>query len=141
MSVGIRFLDNGDQTWEEGFVEAFCGINFLDYKSNKQLLTASILESNLSKIIKYLKKFDKLGIGLQILVVLILETGSKLPKKVKKKVLKSTTWEVDKKKFGWDPDYVEDRKYFLNEFRQAILHYSGNKVVFNNDGFVSCCFF
>ena len=72
MSVGIRFLDNGDQTWEEGFVEAFCGINFLDYKSNKQLLTASILESNLSKIIKYLKKFDKLGIGLQILVVLIL---------------------------------------------------------------------
>ena len=120
MSVGIRYLDNGDQTWEETFVEAFCGINYLDYQSNKELLTKPILESNQRKIIKYLKRRDKLGIGMQILAVLILETGSKLPKKVKSEVLKSTTWEVDKI-FGWDPAYVEDRKHFLNEFRQAIL--------------------
>ncbi len=143
--------DEGEGKFEEIFVN-ICGLDFWKYRQEPSLLSKFILESHLDEIINYieyhkhqqLKRYqtsnDKLkireGIDLlyalayQILAILILETGSILPDKVKNEVLRATIWDFDKR-WGFSSAYIEPRKNYLKYLRNAILNYnSGKKVLF-----------
>jgi len=148
--VDIRILDDKrDRQWQKFFIRA-CGLCYEDYVHNEALLTREILESHLSSFINQMIAFgasffdspeklssndsevlilslDDIYIGFQILGLLILETGAKLPFLVKDSVLYSTTWEYDKHR-GWSEYYEEERKKNLKNFRRAILnHKSGHE--------------
>lgn len=141
--MSSRDLDNGDESWEEIFV-GICGLSYFEYSFHPSLLTSRILEDHLEEIIErldYLKATiankelayrgkgffgdDIYGdhctsevqteIAYQILAILILETGSYLPDKIRDEVLHIIEWENDKK-WGWD----SYRKRYLEVLRIAL---------------------
>lgn len=157
--MSTRILDRGDFTWEGWMVE-ICGLDYDEYIAHPEILTIKVLEDHLYEIIERLEELKKtvdhppyFGKGMfgepiygerlysldyahlvyQILALLILETGSFLPDKVKEEVLKSTTWEFDKR-WGWSPDIINDRKFYLKQFRKIIRRYTPG--VPNNRDFI-----
>ncbi len=137
-----RWLDDGDETWERWFAK-MCDVD-LDVSP----LTMFALESHLDAIIErleYLRStitnkelayrgkglfgegiYDEfctsetqLEIAYQILAILILETGSYLPDKVRDEVLKIIDWDNDKK-WGWDPEILDYRRRYLSLLRIAL---------------------
>lgn len=155
--LSSRILDNADFTWEKWIIE-LCGIDYCAYSSDPKVLTMKILDGNLDKIVERIEELNKTvderpyrgkvlfgepvydefiysheqaSLAYQILALLILETASFLPEKVKQEVLKSTTWEYDKR-WGWSPDLVDDRKFFLKQFRRALRRYNGKKCFVEN---------
>ena len=114
------------------------------YYINNELLTREILESSLDEIIDKVILFkdfisnpvlrprnpkydgywviseDDIHIGFQILGVLILQTGSYLPKIVEDSILCSTRWNYDKER-GWSKPLEKERKKNLDQFRHAIM--------------------
>ena len=100
---------------------------------NKEILTREILESHLDEIIDKIILFkdfisnpalrpripkydgywviseDDIYIGFQILGVLILQTGSFLPKIVEDSILYSTRWEYDKER-GWSKPFEKEKR-------------------------------
>lgn len=146
----IRYLDEiNEHQWEKFFVEE-CGLNFNDYWSNRVILTRKILEEKIDWFIECLEflreqilaqelqnnvifekvdwvsSLDDIYIGYQILGVLILQTGSFLPDKVKSSIMVSTSWEYDKSR-EWDSKSIESRKYHLNRFRNKIKNHRPGK--------------
>jgi hypothetical protein len=128
-----------------------CGLD----PDNYYVLTMQILESHLDEILKRLDYLEatinnkelayrgtgmfgervydeyctseiQLEIAYQILALLILETGSYMPNKVREEVLRITEWENDKK-WGWDPAIIKNRKEFLMTFRNAIENHQPGK--------------
>ena len=119
--------------------------------SNREILTREILESNLDEIIDKIILFkdfisnpvlrprnpkydgywviseDDIYIGFQILGVLILQTGSYLPKIVEDSILYSTRWDYDKER-GWSKSCEKERKENLESFRHAILSHKEGKI-------------
>lgn len=74
---------------------------------------------------------DDILIGLQILGVLILQTGAYLPDIVCRGILYSTLWEYDKRR-EWSESFEEERKVYLKKFRNAIMnHKEGKKIKIN----------
>ena len=110
---------------------------------NRGALTREMLESNLDEIIdeiigftdfvsnpnlrprdtKYngywVHSLDDIYIAYQILGLLILQTGSFLPKIVEDSIIKSTEWDYDKSR-GWSAAIKDKRKQNLESFRNAI---------------------
>lgn len=142
--MDIRSLDKS-QEWEKWIIEEICNLDFEEYLMNKNILTQKKLEDYLDEVIRRILeirlqienppfyeerifKEDTKYIAFQILAILILETGSYLPEIVKQNVLKSTTWEFDKRR-GWDSNALEIRKFYLNEFRKKILSYRPNNKI------------
>ena len=79
----------------------------------------------------WILSMDDIHIGLQILGILILQTGACLPEYVRKRILYSTLWDYDKRR-DWSKSFEEERKGNLRKFRDAILsHESGRKVKIN----------
>ena len=119
---------------------------------NRDLLTREILESHLDEIIDKIILFkdfvsnpvlrprnpkydgywviseDDIYIGFQILGVLILQTGSYLPKIVEDSILCSTGWDYDKTR-GWSKPFEQERKENLENFRKAILSHKVGKTI------------
>ncbi len=141
-AMDIRVLDNDNQ-WERWIVEEFCDLDYEDYYMDKIILTQKALEQNLDEIIRRIEKIksqfddpplysvhitclEAIDIAYQILALLLLETGSYVPEVVKEKVLKSTEWEFDKQ-WDWDENALKIRKFYLNEFREKILHHEPGK--------------
>ena len=150
-----RLLDYQENKWEDRIIE-MCELDVDDYYMDKSILTMQILESHLDKILErldYLKStinnkeiayrgtgmfgepvydehlsgIEPLEVAYQILALLILETGSYMPDKVRNEVLRIAEWNYDKK-WGWDPTFVEGRKEYLNTFRNAVKgHQPGKK--------------
>ena len=71
---------------------------------------------------------DDIYIGFQILGVLILQTGSYLPKIVEDSILGSTEWDYDKTR-GWSKPFEQERKENLENFRKAILSHKVGKTI------------
>lgn len=134
----IRTLDE-NRDWESWIVEDICGDDWKEYLSRGVPLTMKRLEKHTDEIIekieimkrnvnnppKYGNKIlniDDAHAGFQILAVLIIETGAFLPEIVKANVLESTTWEFDKR-WEWDPNALNIRKFYLNDFREKILNH------------------
>jgi hypothetical protein len=148
----IEYLDFlNDRNWEKYFIK-ICGLEFNDYRFQKVILTREILEAHLDEIVDKIINFidyvfrpqlrprlpsfdgywilsmDDIFIGIQILGLLILQTGSYLPDLVRRGILYSTTWEYDKKR-EWSKPFEDERKNNLKNFRDAILKYvPGNKI-------------
>jgi len=121
------------------------------YYNNKDLLTREVLESSLDEIIDKIILFkdfisnpvlrprnpkydgywviseDDIYIGFQILGVLILQTGSYLPKIVEDSILYSTRWDYDKER-GWSKPCEKERKENLESFRHTILSHKERMV-------------
>ena len=138
----IRELDR-EHAWEKFFIE-FCGLDFEDhFFYDKKVLTREIIEENLDDLIEHICKFkdfvenpvlrprpsekgywvvsmDDIHIGFQILGLLILETGARLPFEVYDSIIYSTTWEYDKTR-QWSQCYVDQRKKNLEIFRNLIV--------------------
>ena len=140
--MDIRALDD-NQEWERWIVEEICNLDFEEYLINKSILNQKRLEHNFDVIISRIERMrlqienpplfaervfseDTIYAAYQILAILILETGSYIPEIVKENVLKSTTWEFDKR-WGWRQDALNIRRYYLNEFREKILNYAPGK--------------
>ncbi len=141
----IRYLDSPDHSWERFLVE-LCGLDFDKYWRNREILTKEALERHLGDILFDLRSvensilnkersflnvdtWDDLVIGYQILGILILQTGSYLPDHVRDIILSSTTWEFDRRR-EWSKDLEEDRKFYLDDFRNKIMsHKEGRKVL------------
>lgn len=137
----VRSLDE-DGFWESFIVEYVCSINFENYRFDPTVFTSKILNKNMDKIVDeinamknhlkdpvifgnrryYLRDIEYISVGYQMLGQLILETGATLPESLKEKILETTSWEYDKR-WGWDSNRVEIRKFYLNEFRQHIINY------------------
>lgn len=148
LAYGIRFNDgieaSGDWSWEEYFVSE-CGLDYWKYKWGEQELTRRNLESHLDKFISRLEsdrdyiekkglykdnvfRFDSIATGYQILAVLILETGSILPDKVKNEALKWTEWDYDKQRLWQGKSTVESRKFLLKRFRTIVRNYTPDHI-------------
>lgn len=145
--MDIRSLDfEKDSAWEKFFLK-ICGIDYYgDYEWNAKVLTREILEAHLDEIVdkiilledyvdndilrprnpKYdgwwVVSEDDIYIGYQILGILILQTGSFLPKLVEDSILFSTMWEYDKQRM-WVKSAEDIRKKNLAQFRDAIQHH------------------
>jgi len=148
----IRYLDSlGDKVWERFFIK-ICGLNFKQYWYHEETLTQEVLETYLDDIVDKVIGFidyvnnpwlkprlpsydgywvlpmDDIFIGLQILGVLILQTGAYLPEYVRKGILYSTLWVYDKRR-GWSVSFEEERKENLEKFRGAIItHKQGHQT-------------
>lgn len=145
--MSSRDLDNGDEPWEQMYVEE-CGLSYIEYSFHPHLLTMEILDGHIDEIIKrleYLRAtiankelayrgkgffgddiYDEhctheiqIEIAYQILAIIILETGVYLPDKVRDEVLRIIGWENDKK-WGWDSRIIEYRKRYLEVLRIAL---------------------
>jgi len=154
--VDIRLLDSKrDYCWEKFFIKS-CGLDYEEYRLNEEILTCEILEEYLDDIVDQIIGFidythnpalrprlpwhgkgywvlsvDDILVGLQILGVLILQTGAYLPDIVRKGILFSTLWEYDKWR-GWSQPFEKERKENLKKFRKAILmHKTGTKTKIN----------
>jgi len=143
--MNIKDLDKLDE-WEKWIIKDVCRISHDEYVTNKNIFTQKILENHLNEIIYRLEdmrenlddrsKFgefvfceEAIDVAFQILAILILETGSFLPKKVKKEVLKSTAWEYDKN-WGWNTESINLRRVYLDDFRNKIINHIPGKKTF-----------
>lgn len=154
VDLSSRILDNGDFKWEAWILDQ-CGIDYYEYSFRPELLTMKVLESRLDEIVdrietlkktvderpyrgrglfsepvydEFIYSLDQVAVVYQILALLILETGSFLPEKVKQEVLRTTTWEYDEKR-EWSPNIISARKLFLKKFREALKnHVPGRRI-------------
>lgn len=148
----IRFLDSlDDKNWEKFFIK-ICGLDFKYYWHHREVLTRDILDRSIDDIVDKILSFedfvgnpelrprnpkyngfwvvssDDIILGFQILGILILQTGSYLPRIVKDSILYSTTWEYDKRR-EWAEDFTGERRENLKKFKNAIINYKeGQKV-------------
>lgn len=141
--MDIRFLDKKYDTVWERFYLRMCGLDYdKEYYWDKSVLTREIFETFLDDIIDkiiFFKEYinnpllrpraapfgdgwwvlsmDDIHIGYQILGILILQTGSYLPKIVLDSILYSTRWDYDKQR-GWTDSIVKIRRenFRLNPF-------------------------
>lgn len=148
--MSIRISDQL-RYWEKVFVQEFCKVDFRSYSycrniCHKNILNSSVLEKEIYRILSKLKNFkdykdfqdEELSVAYQILTVLILETGSLLPKQLRRIVL-----EILEREFEmihqWKSNRVLIRKWYLNDFKIKINSYErGKKHLFlsldvNND--------
>lgn len=149
----IRYLDSRrDKNWEKYFIN-FCELDFDQYWFHEEVLTQEILEAHLDDIVDKIIGFidyvykpelrprlpshgdgywvlsiDDILIGLQVLGVLILQTGAYLPDLVRRGILYSTMWEYDKKR-EWSEPFEDERKENLMKFRVAIINHRLGKRV------------
>jgi hypothetical protein len=106
----------------DGIVEKI--INFIDYVFKPELRPRIPSHGDGYWVLS----MDDILIGLQILGILILQTGAYLPDIVRRGILYSTLWEYDKKR-EWSEPFEEERKENLRKFREAIInHREGNKI-------------
>ena len=134
--------------WDSSDLDASPKYN---HHSNREILTREILESHLDEIIDKIILFkdfisnpvlrprnpkydgywilseDDIYISFQILGLLILQTGSYLPKIVEDSILHSTRWEYDKER-GWSKLCEKERKKNLESFRNAIQSHKEGKI-------------
>ncbi len=126
--MNIVDLDE-DREWFMWIIEEVCGMDYDDYLLDKFTFTREMLELYLDKIIKGIRLYSNADLGYQMLAILILQTGATLPDIVKREVLKSTTWEYDKKwKLRSGGENL--RKFYLNDFREKILTYTSGTPTF-----------
>ena len=133
----IRLLDDKyDNTWTRLFIE-ICGLDFEKYYYQNDILTLEILEPHLDEIIEEIHNISKMSskdsilVGYQILGVLILQSGTRMPDVVRNSIMSSTKWEYDKSR-GWAKPCEKERKENLERFRNAIiLHKIGVKTNIN----------
>jgi len=141
----IRYLDSPEHLWEKFLIE-ICDLDFDKYWRNREILTREILEGHLENILCKLRSiedsisdkennclnidtWDDLVVGFQIFGILILQTGSYLPVHVRDIILRSITWEFDKRR-GWSKYLEKDRIFHLNDFRNKIMnHKVGRKIM------------
>lgn len=93
-------------------------------------LTAEMLDKNIGKIVERIEKDDDdPNIGWQVLGVMILRTGAKMPDKIRIKICKNI---YDKEIDSWsEPD---DRRFFFAHFMEQVENYKdGEKVKIAND--------
>ena len=135
--MSIESLDS-DDFWETLLIEYVFGIPYDEYGSNTGLLTKVIVERNLEKAINFLENirngnkilpkgyyiYDKefVSVGYHILGLLILQTGALLPDRVRDEILRTTTWEYDKR-YGWSSHDMKLRQFYLKDFRDQISNY------------------
>jgi len=149
----IRYLDSlRDRNWERYFI-GFCNLDFHQYCHNEEILTQDILECHLDELVDRIIGFidyvyrpklrprlpshgegywvlsmDDILIGLQILGVLILQTGAYLPDIVRRGILYSTLWEYDRKR-AWSEPFEDKRKENLARFQDAIINHKRGQSV------------
>jgi hypothetical protein len=148
----IKYLDSlRDKNWEKFFIK-LCGLDFQRYRFDEENLTREILETHLDEIVEKIINFidyvfkpelrprlpsydgywvlsmDDIFIGLQILGILILQTGAYLPDIVRRGILYSTLWEYDKKR-EWSEPFEAERKENLRKFREAIINHKEDKKI------------
>lgn len=127
--LDTRDMDDEGEAWEKWIIEEACGLD------NSSELTMRILESHLEEILIYLEDLRRIRIrdypdkadaydasfalGYQVVALFLLEIGSYVPDKVKQEVLRSTTWEFDKR-WWQSSDSNESRKEFLKKLREAV---------------------
>ncbi len=148
----IRHLDYLiDRVWEKFFLRT-CGLDFIQYWLHEEILTQDILETHLDDIIDkvigfmdyiynplikprlptydgyWINSIDDILIGLQILGILILQTGANLPEFVRRGILYSTLWTYDKRR-GWGISFEDKRKRNLEKFREAIFNHKKDQHI------------
>ncbi len=144
--MAVRYLDE-ENFWERFIIEHVCSIQFEKYELDPSVLTSKILDNNLDKIIceinamknhvrkavifnnhrYYLHDIEFISVGYQMLGQLIIETGASLPEPIKDRILETTVWEYDKR-WEWDSNRIEIRKFYLNEFRRNIINYKKGNI-------------
>lgn len=104
-----------------------CDLEYDDYLRDKQILTQELLEENLKDLISSYDPKDDI-IGLQVIGVLILQTGSTLPENLKKNLIWAIDQEIDNltNDFSW----YEIRKIYLNDFREKLIKHKRNTKSF-----------
>jgi hypothetical protein len=82
-------------------------------------LTAKMIDEHLDEMVEFIKKEDDdSNIGWQVLGVMILTTGAKMPIEIRENIVKNI---YDENIDGWDKP--EDRKFFLDRFRTQVENY------------------
>ena len=100
-----------------------CGINYGDYAKDESLLTREIFEDHFDIILKEVREMGHY-IGYLIMGCLILKTGSKLPDDLRKKLIDSADWKLDRKDWrGADEEFLELRKEILLDFQDKIRNH------------------
>lgn len=134
----------GDEQQDiETEVVAICGIELRDYLFDDRILTREIFEQYFEEILSYIE--GRNYIAYQVLGYFILKTGSKLFPFLRDAIVESTKWEYDKRQ-KWPSNWVNLRKFYLNDLRKKILaHESGIKTnlinlrVLNDKEFGAMC--
>jgi len=134
----------------ESHIVHACSIDYeeyLKYKDDprKNPLTQTLFEKNFKYIIKIIDTYEEDNwVAYQVLGYLILRTGSKLSKSIKKKILFRTDFK--KEDNFWLEEFIELRKFYLNDLRNSISNHENGKctylpelVEFENADFSKIC--
>ena len=105
---------------EESILE-LCGVKLNDYFRNEKVLTQKIFESHFEEIISFIEVHGEYYHALSVLGVLILKTGSNLPINIKHAILHHINFDEEKSFWEMNPKYIEERKFYLNDFKEKIL--------------------
>ena len=112
-----------------------CGLNFDEFIEDKTRLTKDLLESHYDNILvnphdqgssEYLRI-----LYIMVLGALILQTGTKLPIELQKKISDIDIWEIELRQRWKRPneDYLKDKINDLIEFQKMIRNHRSGKVV------------
>ncbi len=110
-----------------------CGIKVRKYREDPSVLTKYILENKFDDILEYLHPKDNDDALFQVLGKLILQTGAKLPQFIKEKVIQTTKWDYDKKKYKWFHNVWKLRQFYLQDFQKRIFNHVEGKVSYLTD--------
>lgn len=104
----------------EGHFNDIAGAN--PYDDNPVLLTGLMLDEHLTEMVASIEKCefreDESNIAWQVLGVMILKVGAKMPIEIREKIV---SYIYDENIDGWDKP--EDRKFFLDHFKVQVENY------------------
>jgi len=94
-------------------------------------LNKEILEENIDKIINVIGKEPPFDIyDYLILGALILKTGAKFPRSLKKKIMEIADWKEERKQ-KWtlvDEQFLKKRRHILSRFQDMVLNYKSPSI-------------
>ena len=115
----------------QGDMVDLCGVDYdkfadMDYDHTK---IRSEIESNLDKLVEYCNsvKYGEPEIAWQVLGVIILESGSKLPDDIKTKIVEAADND------DWAQE-DEERNRYMKAFKYAVENYNGTPTEIEYEG-------
>lgn len=126
MTFSAPTIMGGDfQIDTESDILSICSVTYDEYFNNNRRLDRHIIEKNLDIISYYIKNHVS-HLAYHVLGFFIIRSGAQIPKSLKDEIIKSLDWSLDKK-VNWKEDWIEIRKFYLNDLRNRLkLHKAGN---------------
>ncbi|MFW9873639.1 MAG: hypothetical protein ACFFG0_11080 [Candidatus Thorarchaeota archaeon] len=102
----------------ESEILSIFNVSYVDYFDNDRRMNATTLEENLDLVVTQVRNHVS-HLAYHVLGFIIIRSGVKVSRGLKDEILSFIDWELDKK-VGWGGDWVEARKFYLEDLRNKL---------------------